>query len=376
MKITMHRDGPTIVTGPDAAVTIALPSELQSKIYHYAQNDTCAAKRKNKRFCDVGSLGADIISRTGSGDVFNELIMLPTGAQMPALVASVAVGFAQVVAAGQQIAELAASNSLLQAVAEICLWIAYEKLNNAFSATQPLVIPRSDIATSNVATASTPYCPDITAGPNCNDCGGNDGKSLCVGNNNGYTSCFCYDPPKLKYSLDAADWAALPAAFDAMTIPSTTIITSSITPTISTTTALAQPTPVLTCQNYNTYFNPSFCGWRDIQPDIVDSAVGQFWVQFSTPPIMTSTSNNITQFWQGKGDNYIFNIGWIQDCAGPAQYAPNPLAWNKSVSYIDLLKDTFYDCESRPNPHDDDMQSGRFVADDAACSNRPRQQWT
>lgn len=349
MKMTMYRNGPTIVTGTDAAVTIALPSDLQSKIFNYAQNDTCTAKSKNKRFCDVGSLGADIISQTGSGDLFNGLIMLPTGAQMPTLVASVAVGFAQVTAAGQQIAELAASNALLQVVAEICFWIAYEKLNNAFSATRPLVIAKSDIATSNLATASTPQCPDITAAPNCNDCGGNNGNSLCVGKSNGYTSCLCYDPPELKYSLDAADFAGLPAAFGAMTIESSTPITttSSTTSTISTTKALAKPTPVLTCQDYNKYFNPSFCGWRDIQPGFVDTAVKQFWVQFTTPaPYMTSTSPNITQFYQGKGDNYIFNIGWIQDCAGPAQYAPNPLAWNQSVFYKDLLLGTFYDCES------------------------------
>ena len=56
--------------------------------------------------------------------------MLQTGAQMPALIPSVAEGLAQVVAAGQQIAELATSNQLLQSVAEICLWIAYEKPNN------------------------------------------------------------------------------------------------------------------------------------------------------------------------------------------------------------------------------------------------------
>lgn len=274
--------------------------------------------------------------------------MLPTGAQMPALVASVAVGFAQVLAAGQQIIELAASDALLQVVAEICFWIAHEKLNNAFSTTQPLVIAKSDIATSTVASASTPQCPDITAAPNCNDCGGNNGNSLCVGNRNGYTSCLCYDPPKLKYSLDAADWAALPAAFEAMTInPSTTMIASATTSTVSTTTALAKPTPVLTCQDYATYFNPSFCGWRDIQPEAVDTAVGQFHVQLDSPqPNMTSTSHNITQFLQSKGDNYIFNIGWIQDCAGPPQYPLNPVPWNQSVSYLELLSGAFYDCES------------------------------
>ncbi len=101
--------------------------------------------------------------------------MLQTGAQMPALIPSVAVGLAQVKAAGQLITELAADNLLLQAVAEICLWIAYESLNNAFSETRPSVIPKSDIATSNDATASTPQCPDITAAPNCEDCGGNNG---------------------------------------------------------------------------------------------------------------------------------------------------------------------------------------------------------
>lgn len=62
--------------------------------------------------------------------------------------------------------KLAASNPLLQAVAEICLWIAYEKLNNEFSATQPLVIPKSDIVSSRDAISSTPQRPYKTAPPN------------------------------------------------------------------------------------------------------------------------------------------------------------------------------------------------------------------
>ena len=48
---------------------------LQSAIVNYAQSDTCAAsKTKNKRSCDVGTLGADIIDQTGTGGLFNDLI--------------------------------------------------------------------------------------------------------------------------------------------------------------------------------------------------------------------------------------------------------------------------------------------------------------
>lgn len=176
--------------------------------------------------------------------------------------------------------------------------------------------------------------------------GGNNGNSLCVDNVNGYTSCLCYDPPNLKWApFNAADLAAMGASFDAMTInPSLTpTITSS---SILTTTALATPTPVLTCQNYDTYFDSSFCGWRDIQPNLFEDAVGQFWHQYNAPGPMTSTTYNITQFWQGKGVNYILNAGWIPDCAGPVQDVSNPLAWNQSLTAEDLFRGTLYDCES------------------------------
>ncbi len=165
---------------------------LQSAIVSYAKNHTCAASRaKNKRSCDVGALGADIIRQTGTDGLFNDLIQLPTSAQMPNLIPAVAAGLSQIVTAGQTISQLAASSSLLQVVAEIFLWIAYEQLNSNLSPIQPLVIPASDISTSQQATASTPNCPDITAAPNCDDCGGNDGNELCIGTYNVYTSCPC-----------------------------------------------------------------------------------------------------------------------------------------------------------------------------------------
>ena len=203
---------------------------LQSAIVSYAEIETCASsKAKNKRNCDVGTLGANIISQTGTGGLFNDLIQLPTGAQMPALIPAMAAGLSQIVNAGQAISQLAASTSLLQAVAEICLWIAYEKLNGVLSLTQPLVIPASDISTPQAATAVIPECPDITAAPNCEDCGGNNGDELCIGTYNAYTSCPCYDPPDLKYApFDASDISNMAASWAAMTVRTMTTSSSAV----------------------------------------------------------------------------------------------------------------------------------------------------
>lgn len=310
---------------------------LQIAIVSYAQSDTCAAsKAKNKRSCDVGTLGADIIGQTGTGGLFNDLIQLPTGAQMPHLIPAVAVGLSQVVTAGQAISQLAASSSLLQAVAEICLWIAYEQLNSILSPTQPLVIPASDISTSQQATASIPMCPYITAAPNCDDCGGDNGNQLCIGTYGYYTSCPCYEPPDLKWApFDAADLANMGASFAVMTE----------SPVDSTTTSSAAPadtTPILVCQDYATYYDGS-CTFHSVSDSTVYDTVDAFQNQYPNNP-MTSTAGNITQVYSSNL-YYLMNVGWIDGCTGPSQSLTNPVASNQSIQVLDLLRNTYLDCK-------------------------------
>lgn len=239
--------------------------------------------------------------------------------------------------AGQAIVQLAASNLLLQAVAEICLWIAFEQLNNLLSPTQPLVIPASDISTSQKASASTPECPDITAAPNCDDCGGDNGNQLCIGTYNAYTSCPCYDPPNLKWApFDSADLANMGASFDAMTAPLTTTTSSSAAP--------AATTPVLTCQNYATYYDGS-CRWNDVSASDVNFTAWFFPAQYPNNP-MTADAGNVTQAYNSKGNPYyLMNVGWIPGCTGPSQVVQNPVASDQSINALDLLKDAYYDCE-------------------------------
>ncbi len=331
---------------------------LQSAIVSYAKSDTCAAsKAKNKRSCDVGALGADIIRQTGTDGLFNDLIQLPTGAQMPNLIPAVAAGLSQIVTAGQTISQLAASSSLLQAVAEICLWIAYEQLNSNLSPTEPLVIPASDISTSQQATASTPNCPDITAAPNCDDCGGNDGNELCIGTYNVYTSCPCYDPPNFKYvPFNASELAAISASYAAMLDPITaTTVSSSISasyaamlyPTTATTVSSsavpAETTPVLFCQDYATYYSDCSHKFLPVSASTVDDTANAFRNQYPNDP-MTSTAGNITQVY-GSNPFNLMNVGWIAGCTGPSQVVQNPVASNQSIQALDLLRGAYYDCK-------------------------------
>lgn len=285
----------------------------------------------------MGTLGADIIGQTGTGGLFNDLIQLPIGAQMPALVPAVAAGLSQVVAAGQAISQLAASSSLLEAVAEICLWIAYEQLNSNLSPTQPLVIPASDISTSQQATASIPNCPDITAAPNCDDCGGNNGNELCIGTYNAYTSCPCYDPPDFKYApFDASELADISASYAAMTAPTATTTTSSSA-------VPAATTPILVCQDYATYYDNGLCKFHPVSSSTVNDTAAAFRNQYPNDA-MTSTAGNITQVY-GSNPFYLMNVGWIAGCTGPSQVVQNPVASDQSIQALDLLRGAFYDCK-------------------------------
>ncbi|KAF6222251.1 hypothetical protein HO133_001337 [Letharia lupina] len=327
---------PTSWNCASSTITGSSSVALQSAIVSYAQSDTCAAsKARNKRSsCDVGTLGADVIGQTGTGGLFNDLIQFPTGAQLPPLIPAVAVGLSQVVTAGQTIAQLAASSSLLQVVAEMCLWIVYEQLNNLLLPTQPLVIPESDISTSRQPTASTPECPDITAAPNCDDCGGDNGKQLCIGTYNAYTSCPCYHPLDLKWApFDASEFANMGASFDAMTAPMTTTSSSA---------APAEITPMLTCQNYATYYDGS-CQFYSVSGQTVNDTANAFTNQYPNAS-MTSTAGNITQAYGSKPFN-LMNVGWIAGCTGPSQVVQCPVASSQSIQSLDLFRGAFYDCK-------------------------------
>lgn len=341
-ELTVHVERSILTPRPSSA-------GLQSTIVSYVKSDTCAAaKAKNKRSCDVGTLGANIISQTGTGALFNDLIQLPTGAQLPALIPAVAVGLSQVVAAGQAISQLAASNSLLQAVAEICLWIAYEQLNSVLSPTQPLVIPASDILTPQLATASIPECPDITAAPNCDDCGGDNGNQLCIGTYNAYTSCPCYDPPDLKYApFDASDLANMAASYAALTasitnVSSSVVLASSTVPTSTAVPAVSPP--ILFCQTYSKYCNKNECNFLPVSNKTVNDTANAFGKSQYPNDNMTPTAGNITQVY-GSDPYYLMNVGWIAGCTGASQNVQSPDASNQSVQALDLLRGAYYDCK-------------------------------
>ena len=95
--------------------------------------------------------------------------------------------------------------------------------------------------------------------------------------------------------------------------------------------------------------------FKDIHAASVDECASVMFVQLPNGP-MTSTSPNVTQVYRehasggegGKGVTYMMNIGWIPGCTiTDSQPADNPLgkSGDGSISYTDLIKDTYYQCE-------------------------------
>ena len=206
------------------------------------------------------------------------------------------------------------------------------------------MIPASDISTSQQATAWTPSCPDITAVPNCDDCGGNNGNELCIGTYNAYTSCPCYDPPNFKYApFDASELADIGASYAAMTAPTAAMIAPTTTTTTSSSAVPAETTPILVCQDYATYYHDGPCTFHPTSSSIVNDTANAFRNQYPNDA-MTSTAGNVTQVY-GSNPFYLMNVGWIAGCNGPSQVVQNPVASDQSIQALDLLRDAFYDCK-------------------------------
>lgn len=335
--------GPTIVTGTDHAVTIHLPSALQSAVVSYANSDTCTSlkQKKQKRDCTPAFLGVDIIRKTGAGGAFNGLL-LPTKVQLPALIPALAGGLQTVITAGKDVVEFSGNTVLLQAVAEICYWIAYEKINNALSLTGDLVISLSDIAISTQVTTTTSNCPRPFLAPDCLNCGGNNGKSKCLGNANGYTCCLCYDPSSYQYApFKSSDIPGIAAGYSSMLAKAQTQITTS---------TVSVPSASVGNVVCNSISGSSSCTWKAVDnSSVIDTA--QFLVtdQMPTGP-MTSGSPNVTQAYCENGNGgtscsgvtYLMVIGWNPGCTDFASQDPrDPIAGNTDIGAAGLLESTY-----------------------------------
>lgn len=112
--------------------------------------------------------------------------------------------------------------------------------------------------------------------------------------------------------------------------------------TTSSSAALAEITPILTCQNYATYYDGS-CQFYSVSGQTVNDTANAFTNQYPNDP-MTSTAGNITQANGSKPLN-LMNAGWIAGCTGPSQVVQNPVASNQSIQAVDLLRGAFYDCK-------------------------------
>lgn len=178
-------------------------------------------------------------------------------------------------------------------------------------------------------------CPAITAAPNCDDCGGDNGNQECIGTYGYYTNCPCYDPPYLKWApLDSSDLANMAASFAVMT-------ESPIASTTSSSAAPAETTPILVCQGYATYYD-GLCTFRSVSNTTVYDTAKAFQNQYPNGP-MTSTSGNITQVYSSNPYD-LMNVGWIGGCTGPSQSLTNPVASDPSIQGLDLFRDIYLDC--------------------------------
>ena len=111
----------------------------------------------------------------------------------------------------------------------------------------------------------------------------------------------------------------------------------------------AVTTPVLTCQDYATYYYDvsSFCKWLAVNEANVIASATQF-VNTQLPNTNLSAGmGNITEVYGYGGLNYIMNVGWIPACdAISSQSVANPIPSDPTVGVHTLLLDAFLDCKS------------------------------
>lgn len=111
----------------------------------------------------------------------------------------------------------------------------------------------------------------------------------------------------------------------------------------------AVATPVLTCQNYTTYYYDvsPFCKWLAVNKANVDASATQF-VNTQLPNTnLSADMGNITEVYGYGGLNYITNVGWIPGCdAISSQSVTNPIPSDPTVGVHTLLLDVFLNCKS------------------------------
>lgn len=173
-------------------------------------NKQCASSRKrNSMFDCAGNVAAMAIEQTGPGDALANLLLLPPGFQAPDLIQALAAVLPAVIAAGQQIAMLAANPILLVSAATVILLAVYAEMQSGAPTPTRVIIPASDIAPSmSVATATSSSswtCPANDRWPECSNCGGQSANGNCVGfgakYDNWWQGCGCLaGVPELPYN--------------------------------------------------------------------------------------------------------------------------------------------------------------------------------
>lgn len=123
---------------------------------------------------------------------------------------------------------------------------------------------------------------------------------------------------------------------------------TSSTATTGTASPPAVTTPVLTCQDYTTYYyDDSLCKWLVVNQANVNASAKQF---VDTQLLNTNLSegmNNITEVYGYGGLNYITNVGWIPGCdAIASQSVANPIPSDPTISVQTLLEEAFSECKS------------------------------
>lgn len=188
-------------------VIISLPKELGDRVADYWEKTaTCPKKRKRGTNLDcVVQDASSLMQQAGPNGPFRDLVITPNQ-HLPAIrPGDLLNALNQVIDAGRAIAFLALDNAGVQALAEICFWIAYEKGVEHIPSLVDFVMPEADIT----ATADTPEetgnkddCPEPEHEPVCSNCGGNDGKDHCKGipeADNAWAGCPCVDGGYFPY---------------------------------------------------------------------------------------------------------------------------------------------------------------------------------
>ena len=106
--------------------------------------------------------------------------------------------------------------------------------------------------------------------------------------------------------------------------------------------------PVLTCQDYITYYyEDKVCKWLAVNQANVNASASQF-VDTQLPNTNLSEGmGNITEVYGVGGLNYITNVGWIPGCdAIASQSVANPIPSDPTVGVGTLLKEAYSECKS------------------------------